>query len=48
MTKGRKNTCKPRKRTTPTKAERRLAIRQADFDRLRDNRGFKKPGSLKK
>ena len=48
MTKGRKDTSKPRKRTTRTKAERRLARRQADFDKMSDTRGFTRPGSLKK
>lgn len=45
------NTCKPRKRTTKTKAEKRLAARRAKYD-AEANRGFNEkagyrcPGSL--
>lgn len=39
-----------RRRTTPTKAEKRLQARRHDYDltckRLTDSRGYRKPGSM--
>lgn len=52
----RTNTCKPRKRTSPTKAERRLEARQNGYSLSMQRKthkpmgpemnGYRKPGSL--
>jgi len=48
MTARRRNTCAPRKRTTSTKAERRLEERVIAFERIGNKEGFTCPGSFKR